>query len=160
MTEFVIPKPKLLSYGQLGIPFLSYDKFNNLVRDVRDELWASQKIKNFASDFGRSYNLWTVDCENFYRRNLFFEQVQSHVMVSIEIPHIDKKSSFPIRAVIYDENGTYFEQCQNIAVETKRGDKFRPTAWVRVPTIKQFVLTESDNFELDDGLPAGIPLVI
>ena len=159
MAEFKISKPALLAFGQAGKPFLSFDQFNNVVQVYRDEFYAAQRVPGFLTDVGTKYNLWTVNSENRYLRNLFFDEVDGGVSISIEIPNIEKKSSFPFIIKIFDDNGTYFEQAQNIAVEANRGDGFKVTSWTKVPAIREFVLTEAGYPELD-SLFIGIPMVI
>ena len=158
MAEFKISKPALLAFGQIGKPFLSFDQYNNVVQVYRDEFYAAQRIPNFLTDVGHKYNLWTVNSVNRYMRNLFFDDVDGYVSISIEIPNIDKKSSFPFIIKIFDNNGVYFEQNQNIAVEVNRGEGFKITSWTKVPPIREFVLSESGNPNSNNSF-TGIPLV-
>ena len=147
MAVYEIPKPVLESFGKPGKPFLSFDQFNNVVQRYRDEYYAAQNIDGFIQDIGVAYNLWTVDLQATYHRNLFFDLVPKSVRISIEIPEVQKHSSFPLSIVIFDDAGAYFTQTQNIAVERNIGGKFVLSAWRRVEPIRDFVLRETREIE-------------
>jgi len=145
MAVYQIPKPILCSFGQVGKPFLSFDQFNNVVQKYRDEHYAAQNIENFADNIGVAYNLWTIDAQSRYFRNLFFAAVWKPISISFCIPHIDHAASFPLAITIFDEDGVYFTQEQRIAVERRTGDGFTLTSWRRIPAIRDFVLSEHEK---------------
>lgn len=159
MATFHIAKPRLLTFGQPGVPYLSFDRFNNIVQVYRDEYLAAQRIEDFLSDMGVTYMMWTASLTNYYRRNLIFDEVNGYISISIEIPNIDKKSTFPFEIKIFDERGVFFIQHQEIAVQTHSGNGLKLTGWRKVPAIRDFVLEEAGVVELDDDF-IGQPLVI
>lgn len=159
MAVYNIAKPRLLTYGQLGVPYLSFDRFNNIVQVYRDEYYAAQRIDDFLLDMGVTYMMWTASLENRYLRNLIFDEIDGYISISIEIPNIDKKSTFPFEIKIFDEKGVFFIQHQEIAVQTRSGNGFKLTGWRKVPSIREFVLEEAGSPEFDESF-VGQPLVL
>lgn len=138
MKTYEILKPLLMSYAKEGVPFLSFDQFNNIVQLYRDEFYACQHIEGFIWDIGKRYNFWTVDTVSRYHRHVFFAQIVKPIRISFEIPSASKNSIIPLSISMFDDDGPYFTQEQNLAVELNRfveyeDPKFEANPWKIYP---------------------------
>jgi len=152
MTVYHIPYDELTKFRQPGVGFMPFNQFGNVVQKFRDERYAAENIVGFQCDIGRMYNLWTCEANGRYLRNLLFDQVEDGVSIAFSVPSVKTNAVFPLRIRIFDEAGIFFQQVQTIAVEKKigssdngSGSDFRLTAWRKVPTISDFVMSEFER---------------
>lgn len=142
MKTYEIHKPFLMQLAVDGVPFVSFDQFNNLVKLYRDDFYASQYVEGFTYDIGVEYNVWTVDCHNRYYRHLWFAQITKPIWISFDVPNLNRNATIPLLIKIFDEDGLYFQQEQNICMERRVGDRFSVCSWRKIEAVRNFVESE------------------
>lgn len=142
MLKYTIPHPFLRSFKKEGVPFMTFDAFNNVAQEFRDNYWASQHVEGFLWDMGVRYNVWTVQTINQYHRHLMFHEQSEPLTISFAIPDELKASCIPLDIILYDSNGAYFTQRQFLAIERITPSGSSICAWKRIDTIRDFVLQQ------------------
>lgn len=89
------------------------------------------------------YNVWTVDTQNRYYRNVFFTEIVKPIQMSFEILDADSAVTIPLKITMFDEDGIIFVQTQRITVSRFVNGKFRRSSWRKVPEIRDFVLSQA-----------------
>ena len=147
MAVFEIKQSTLMSFAAPEKPFLAFDQFCNIVQYYRDVHYAPNFIRNFQTDIGRRYNLWTAELSAYYKRNLIFDDLIQEIKISTSLGNVTKNSTFPICFELFDQDGLYFSLVQQIAVERFIEGRFHLTSWRKVDTICEFVLQEQNPIQ-------------
>jgi hypothetical protein len=142
IARYQITRSFFEQFEKEGRPFLSFDQYDNLVRKYRDEHYAVECIESFSEDVGRRYNLWTVETQNRYFQNLFFNQIKAPLIIEFSIPNAQRKASFPLSISVYKDGDLVFTQKQIIAVQKIVGNKAKTVGWRKIAPIQQFVSSQ------------------
>lgn len=142
MKTYQIPKAMFRQFANLGIPYMNFAQFNNLVQMYRDEYWASQYVEGFMWDVGVKYNVWTRRTVNTYHRHIFFDEIHLPIWIAFEIPNLNKRATIPLYVTLFDDEGLYFTQEQLLVVERIEGATKAIRGWRQIETIRDFLLSE------------------
>jgi len=139
MQTYEITPGQMRTFGVPAHDFLTFDQYVNVVQWYRDLYYATDSIPGFARDIGVRYRIWTRRTSCTYHRHIFFDQTRRPVTIGFSIPHLQHRATFPIRAVLFDADGLYYEHEQEIAVEHRVGEGFRLTSWSKVPPLADYL---------------------
>lgn len=150
MISFSLSAATLKTFACSGSNFLSFDEFLNIVKWYRDCHYAAENIRNFEQRVGVEFNVWTRSLRCTYHRHVFLDEVKHALTLSFEVPHLDRRATFPLVVKLFDAQGAYFVCEMELAMERFADNHFVLSSWQRTPDIRDFLLQEC---RVNEALP-------
>ncbi len=143
MISYNLSPGDLKTFSVPGKPFLSFDQFLNIVQWYRDYHYAAENISNYAEHAGKNFTVWTVRQHSTYLQHVWLDQLKSDLILTFEIPHLERNATFPLRVRLIGKDGElFFTNIQELAVERLIDDRFVLTSWRRIPDLRDFLIKE------------------
>ena len=157
MINYNMTPEEINSFACSGHEFLTFDEYPNIVKWYRDNRYAAENVRDFATSAGIAFNVWTRSIHCTYHRHVFMREFKNDLTLSFDVPHLRRNASFPLLVSLHDADGVYFECEMELAIERFVNGRFRLSGWNREPAIREFLIKEcADRTSCD---PGWIPLI-
>ncbi|MEM6478578.1 MAG: hypothetical protein AAF647_05985 [Pseudomonadota bacterium] len=133
---------QIKTFGDPSKPFLSFDRFVEIVQWYRDVHFAPDNVPGFREEIGAVYQVWTHSAMSTYHRHIFPNELTGPLKLSFEIPSLESSAWFPLHVKLFDDEGLYFAHEQKLVIERKVGERFMLTSWRKVPNLRNYLLSQ------------------